>query len=132
MNEEPEARPLAGLPDPGAPGTLQVRTTPPGAEIYVDSRYAGTAPVVVALAGRGTVVIEAVGPGGLRYREERAVLAGADEVLAIDLEAEGARQRAALEARAGQDFGLLVLIAMAVSVIASVLAVVFEGRLRPK
>ncbi len=115
-----------------APGTLQVRTVPPGAGIYVDSRYAGTTPVVVQIESPKTVAIEAVGPGGLRYREERAVVAGADEVLVIDLEAEAARQRGEQEARAVQDFGLLVLIAMVVSVIASILAAIFGSGSRPK
>jgi hypothetical protein len=115
-----------------APGTLQVRTVPPGAGLYVDSQYAGTTPVVVPLVGSGTVAIEAVGPGGLRYKEERAVVAGADEVLVIDLKAEAARQRAAQEARAEQDFGLLVLIAMVVSVIASILAAILGRGARPK
>ena len=114
-----------------APGTLQVRTNPPGAGIYVDSRYAGTTPVVVPLAGSGTVAIEAVGQNGLRYREERAVVAGADEVLVIDLEAEAARQRArqqaAQEEQAGHDFILFVLLAMIFSVIAAVLSALFGG-----
>ena len=114
-----------------APGTLQVRTNPPGAGLYVDSRYAGTTPVVVPLAGSGTVAIEAVGQNGLRYREERAVVAGADEVLVIDLEAEAARQRArqqaAQEEQAGHDFILFVLIAMIFSVIAAVLSALFGG-----
>jgi 23S rRNA G2445 N2-methylase RlmL len=97
----------------------------------VDSRYAGTTPVVVPLAGSGTVAIEAVGQNGLRYREERAVVAGADEVLVIDLEAEAARQRArqqaAQEEQAGHDFILFVLLAMIFSVIAAVLSALFGG-----
>ncbi len=114
-----------------APGTLQVRSVPPGAGIYVDSRYAGTTPVVVPLAGSGTVAIEAVGSNGLRYREERAVVAGADEILTIDLEAEAARQaarqRAAQEERAGHDFILFVIITMIITVIAAVLSAIFGG-----
>ena len=104
---------------------------PPGAGIYVDSRYAGTTPVVVPLAGSGTVAIEAVSPNGLRYREERAVVAGADEILTIDLEAEAARQaarqRAAQEEQAGRDFILFVVLAMIVSVIVAILSAIFGG-----
>ncbi len=110
-----------------APGTLQVRSVPSGAGIYVDSRYAGTTPVVVPLSGAGTVAIEAVGPDGLRYREERAVAPGTDEVLVIDLEAEAARQRAAQEEQAQGDFILFVVIAMIVSLIAAVLSALFGG-----
>lgn len=115
-------------PAPPPPGTLQVRTVPPGAGLYVDSRYAGTTPVVVPLAaGRGTVLVEAVGKDGQRYREERVVAPGADEILTIDLEAEARRQRQAQEERAEHDFFLLVLLAMIVSVIASILAALFGG-----
>ena len=114
-----------------APGTLQVRSVPPGAGIYVDRRYAGTTPVVVPLSGAGTVAIEAVGPNGLRYREERAVVPGTDEVLTIDLEAEAAkqaaRQRAAQEEQSQHDFILFVVIAMIVSLIAAVLSALFGG-----
>jgi hypothetical protein len=119
---------------PPETGTLQVRTVPPGAGIYVDRRYAGTTPVVIPLAGSGTVAIEAVGPNGLRYHEERAVVPGADEILTIDLEAEAARQaarqRAAQEEQAGRDFFLFVVIAMVVALIASVLAALFGGESR--
>ena len=118
-------------PVPPETGTLQVRTVPPGAGIYVDSRYAGKTPVVVPLAGSGTVAIEAVGSNGLRYREERAVVAGADEILTIDLEAEAARQaarqRAAQEERAGHDFILFVIITMIITLIAAVLSAIFGG-----
>lgn len=110
-----------------APGTLQVRTVPPGAGLYVDSRYAGTTPVVVPVTGSGTVMVEAVGPGGVRWREERAVAPGADEVLVIDLQAEARRQRAAQESRAGHDFVLFVLFAMIAAVIASIVAALLGG-----
>ena len=118
-------------PPPPAPGTLQVRTVPPGAGLYVDSRFEGTTPVLVQLPATGTVTVEAVGQDGVRWREERAVAPGADEVLVIDLEAEAARQRAAQEARADQDFGLFVLISMVIAVIAAVLAALL-GRSQSK
>ena len=96
---------------------------PPGAGIYVDSRYAGTTPVVVPRGGLGHGRgIEAVGQNGQRYREERTVVAGADEILTIDLEAEArrqaGRQQASQEEQAGSDFILFVLITMVMSVIA--------------
>ena len=91
---------------------------------------------MVPLSGLGTVLVEAVGPDGQRYREERAVVQGADEVLVIDLEAEAARQRArqqaAQEEQAGHDFILFVLIAMIISVIAAVLSALFGGGSRSK
>ncbi len=118
-------------PAPPEMGTLQVRTVPPGAGVYVNRRYAGTTPVVVPLSGAGTVAIEAVGPNGLTYREERAVVPGTDEILTIDLEAEAAkqaaRQRAAQEEQSQHDFILFVVIAMIVSLIAAMLSVLFGG-----
>lgn len=120
-----------GKPAVSAPGTLQVRTVPPGAELWIDARYAGTTPVVVPVPGAGTVTIEAVAPGGLRYRGERGLVPGTDDVLVIDLEAEAARRRVAQEQRGGRDFALFVLLAMAVSVIATVLTA-FLGRSRSR
>jgi hypothetical protein len=118
-------------PVPPETGTLQVRTVPPGAGIYVDRRYAGTTPVVVPLPGSGTVLVEAVGRDGQRYAEERAVVPGADELLTIDLEAEArrqaARQQAAQEEQAGRDFFLFVILAMIVAVIVSIIAAIFGG-----
>ena len=91
---------------------------------------------MVPLPGSGTVAIEAVGQNGQRYREERTVVAGADEILTIDLEAEArrqaGRQRASQEERAGQDFILFVLITMVIAVIASVLSALFGGGSRSK
>ena len=95
------------------------------------AEYAAGRPIVVPLSGAGTVAIEAVGPNGLTYREERAVVPGTDEILTIDLEAEAAkqaaRQRAAQEEQSQHDFILFVVIAMIVSLIAAMLSVLFGG-----
>lgn len=117
-----------------AGGTLAVRTEPPGAALWVDGAYAGTTPVLVPLGRAGTVALEAVGPNGVRHRRVHAVSPGVDDALTIDLGAgaAGPAPGLAVDDTVSRDYGLFVLLAMLVSVIAGILSALGGGGTRPK
>ena len=81
---EPTASPAAGAAVP-ATGTLEVHSTPEGAEVYVDGAFIGNAPATLKLAP-GQHTIRVAQSGYKEWSREVAVQAGSDAHLSASLD----------------------------------------------
>jgi PEGA domain len=69
----------------GAPGTVNLQSTPPGAEVAVDGAFVGNAPAALKLPpGKHTVAVSS--PGFKTWSRDLTVLAGSETSLVATLE----------------------------------------------
>lgn len=96
--------PAATRPPPPAPirGTVLVRTTPPGAQVFLDGRRAGTTPVTLRDLARGSHGVRLARDGYLTVERRVSVTdSRTSQTLAVDL----VRARAAVPPSAGPPAG---------------------------